>query len=218
MFQSTRPRGARLLARKPAIKHTSFNPRAHAGRDGQGGRSSDGGRVSIHAPTRGATTVWLLLPPHLFQSTRPRGARLPLWCQCIGFDGFNPRAHAGRDQTHCLMNLTKPFQSTRPRGARRPLLNRLNLKTEFRLKCVSVNTKAPSIVIQHKHKINSTINQYAALYARVTCFLCVLRIRITLTVSHLGLMVFSRRYVQPGVPSCCPGNKSAGCLHPDPSR
>ena len=99
MFQSTRPRGARrgvgnrtrgcnrfnprahagrdnatLSKATPGI---SFNPRAHAGRDRHGLGLGSAGRVSIHAPTRGATPTSTLYPssPLPFQSTRPRGAR-----------------------------------------------------------------------------------------------------------------------------------------------
>ena len=55
MFQSTRPRGARLHQVEPG--HTLVD-------------------VSIHAPTRGATSHLLCrVPSWLFQSTRPRGAR-----------------------------------------------------------------------------------------------------------------------------------------------
>jgi len=75
-----------------------FNPRAHAGRDNQRPKRQHGFTVSIHAPTRGATTrpgnrgrlIW-------FQSTRPRGARLTAFSTFCFFSGFNPRAHAGRD-------------------------------------------------------------------------------------------------------------------------
>ena len=59
---------------------SSFNPRAHAGRD-----LSNKiillflHIVSIHAPTRGATyPIFEELERQLFQSTRPRGARLGL--------------------------------------------------------------------------------------------------------------------------------------------
>ena len=54
MCQSTRPRGARLTPKRRLTPSSSFNPRAHVGRD-----------------------VCLLLPISisLFQSTRPRGAR-----------------------------------------------------------------------------------------------------------------------------------------------
>ena len=105
--------------------------------------------VSIHAPTRGATPY--LVESGLncwFQSTRPRGARQQLMIQLqmryvsihaptrgatlfpkawFHLLGFNPRAHAGRDQIpteHCIRFM---FQSTRPRGAR---LKKLKLVKE----------------------------------------------------------------------------------------
>ena len=77
----------------------SFNPRAHVGRDPRG----DGGygcfRVSIHAPTWGATHEERDQILHKwFQSTRPRGARPlgELGARGVSY-GFNPRAHVGRD-------------------------------------------------------------------------------------------------------------------------
>ena len=97
-FQSTRPRGARhraLLTLNPASsfnprahegrdhqylflewKIKSFNPRAHEGRDRVVDRLSPVENVSIHAPTRGATLT-----------------RYP----SSVVTGFNPRAHEGRD-------------------------------------------------------------------------------------------------------------------------
>ena len=99
MFQSTRPRGARRDRR--TIYYAYKN-------------------VSIHAPTRGATSsVVYITAAGVFQSTRPRGARLGKHVDRAGPDSFNPRAHAGRD----LLNTTgtfevEVFQSTRPRGAR----------------------------------------------------------------------------------------------------
>ncbi len=56
----------------------------------------------------------------LFQSTRPRGARQTFQSRrSRASQGFNPRAHAGRDGT-CISASPRPkkFQSTRPRGAR----------------------------------------------------------------------------------------------------
>ena len=124
LFQSTRPRGARPARGRQAgracrvsihapargatassatrpSRMASFNPRAREGRDARfGHRWVQWVTVSIHAPARGATSqprqrdlgyVW-------FQSTRPRGARLP------GRNStppkprsFNPRAREGRD-------------------------------------------------------------------------------------------------------------------------
>jgi len=55
-----------------------FNPRAHVGRDkGVLCKRLASRVVSIHAPTWGATVVSLGFPMvAVFQSTRPRGARL----------------------------------------------------------------------------------------------------------------------------------------------
>ena len=99
MFQSTRPRGARPSSLPRALRTISFNPRAHGGRDYEIRRDPYSIKVSIHAPTGGATaaqpdrrrSLW-------FQSTRPRGARL------------------SSTRMHRIIRL---FQSTRPRGARR---------------------------------------------------------------------------------------------------
>ena len=75
-FQSTRPRGARPLARASDLVFRSFNPRARGGRD-------DG--------------TLEFLPIAQFQSTRPRGARR-LWYYSLYFPlRFNPRARGGRD-------------------------------------------------------------------------------------------------------------------------
>ena len=100
------------------------------------------GRVSIHAPTGGATRTpefWGRM--RLFQFTRPRGARLPraqLGGHLVEFqftrprgarpmatvvacaaDGFNSRAHGGRDGSVTSPSSTSArFQFTRPRGAR----------------------------------------------------------------------------------------------------
>ena len=124
MFQSTRPRGARLTEApnvsrrvavsihaptrgatgrqsRPASKAIGFNPRAHAGRDTQHLEPfPDLGAVSIHAPTRGATLEFVCHCGLLkkFQSTRPRGARQGRRGHCHRPCAcFNPRAHAGRD-------------------------------------------------------------------------------------------------------------------------
>ena len=123
MFQSTRPRGARLCQRA-AYRPLGggFNPRAPAGRD------PDELIASVVA--------------RVFQSTRPRGARRSTnrmtWCPLSvsihapargataadRAEGrhrvrFNPRARAGRDSSRSRRRSSpRTFQSTRPRGAR----------------------------------------------------------------------------------------------------
>ncbi len=60
-----------------SIKYRCFNPRARAGRDFNKGVEKMILTVSIHAPARGATKqIYSYNQKKLFQSTRPRGARL----------------------------------------------------------------------------------------------------------------------------------------------
>ena len=122
MFQSTRPRGARRGARQqhigglgvsihapawgatrdgvtPACRPSCFNPRARVGRD----------RELRYTP----------LPELLFQSTRPRGARLHERVRQtkIGrFQSTRPRGARRCVARNCVGH--RGFQSTRPRGAR----------------------------------------------------------------------------------------------------
>ena len=55
LFQSTRPRGARQQAYYVLKAHKGFNPRARAGRDRLVSLCISCSDVSIHAPARGAT-------------------------------------------------------------------------------------------------------------------------------------------------------------------
>ena len=122
-FQSTRPRGARRASRMLARGfRPRFNPRAHAGRDALRQPAVHGHvEVSIHAPTRGATSGLDddNLRGALFQSTRPRGARrfFDTLCECahVGFQSTRPR---GARPAGWNASAPHPFQSTRPRGAR----------------------------------------------------------------------------------------------------
>ena len=179
-FQSTRPRGARLLGASRNYKEwvvsihaptrgatgislpalhpaTSFNPRAHAGRDPEpvdavsvipefqstrprGARPNGCPSSTLVNPfqstrPRGARPAQQILADALteFQSTRPRGAR-PWSGSRSSRSGFrfNPRAHAGRDR---FSRLAWPsvtlFQSTRPRGARQMSDHLQSLPTVF---------------------------------------------------------------------------------------
>jgi len=126
LFQSTLPRGERLLLR-----------------DGM----ADLRLVSIHAPARGATTRrGVSLARFWFQSTLPRGERLPRpqrpgdpWSVSIHAPargatssppihtslpfGFNPRSRAGSDSpAHKPGGGPRRFQSTLPRGERLEVL------------------------------------------------------------------------------------------------
>jgi len=144
-FQSTRPRGARQPRRGSMNPRLSFNPRAHGGRDRCRSWVECEKKVSIHAPTGGATLVCVLMDisglfqstrprgarqagstssreAGLFQSTRPRGARPGDGREDVAPECFNPRAHGGRDRMQPGLIQVCLFQSTRPRGARLSLI------------------------------------------------------------------------------------------------
>ena len=104
IFQSTRPRGARLFSDGSNVAVKDFNPRARVGRDGCWRSSLYYQMISIHAPAWGATeNVPWLVDYYKFQSTRPRGARQTIIA---------------------LSAVYQLFQSTRPRGARRHRVRR----------------------------------------------------------------------------------------------
>ena len=78
---------------------SNFNPRTHVGCDLPLVTQHPRSRISIHAPTWGATSFiicsFVLL---LFQSTHPRGVRLRFLLVQINLRYFNPRTHVGCDK------------------------------------------------------------------------------------------------------------------------
>ena len=124
--------------------HWGFNPRPHAGSDNFGGIQAAEVHVSIHAPTRGATSEVDRSPftARAFQSTPPRGERHllidmqapepdvsihaptrgatpALQSTLLGLTCFNPRPHAGSDLWDAVNDwMREQFQSTPPRGER----------------------------------------------------------------------------------------------------
>jgi len=117
--------GATFRPPLPHILPSGFNPRARVGRDRNTGSIRQFLRVSIHAPAWGAThRCFLVSSPRLFQSTRPRGARLNVTPQTISrwikFQSTRPRGARLMSESNAPR---KPeFQSTRPRGARPKLM------------------------------------------------------------------------------------------------
>ena len=99
-FQSTHPHGVRrfsCFARHR--KRQGFNPRTHTGCDQKKEIKSTEKRVSIHAPTRGATSSVIVMI-----ASKP----------C-----FNPRTHTGCDtQNQQKFLRLYAFQSTHPHGVR----------------------------------------------------------------------------------------------------
>ena len=100
LFQSTRPHGARPSASMALACFSSFqSTRPHGARRPPTLPQFVALCVSIHAPARGATGIFRMLP------------------SCAGC--FNPRARTGRDEISAiLLQLVLMFQSTRPHGAR----------------------------------------------------------------------------------------------------
>ena len=145
LFQSTLPRRERLLRILCKLSGRGFNPRSHGGSDGITRPTAEGGlcfnprshggsdghrpepmqsrsRVSIHAPTEGATAHRIYnRTVDMFQSTLPRRERLngvayvteaisvsihaptegATWSfstSSTGLPCFNPRSHGGSDR------------------------------------------------------------------------------------------------------------------------
>ena len=120
VFQSTLPRGERLLMFCLIVPLLNFNPRSHEGSDILPVPPPAAVSISIHAPTRGATVIYshkkesrrfqstlprgerqrrfLKFPSEQgFQSTLPRGERQSYIPTKKRVDDFNPRSHEGSD-------------------------------------------------------------------------------------------------------------------------
>ena len=156
LFQSTHPRGVRLLRflstplglcfnprthegcdidlRVNIDSRISFNPRTHEGCDYAELKSSYDRFVSIHAPTRGATTDNMTAKSTFFVSIHAptRGATTNGYAQMLPWSCFNPRTHEGCDWAPLIITwLINTFQSTHPRGVRRCARKKPKPKTKF---------------------------------------------------------------------------------------
>jgi len=81
-FQSTRPRGARRERLQRRLPGSCFNPRARAGRDRKFIRPQSSSSSFNPRARAGRDTLVVIdaVVRRLFQSTRPRGARLSTLC------------------------------------------------------------------------------------------------------------------------------------------
>ena len=101
-FQSTLPRGERLYKDVGNKKcQTDFNPRSREGSDRKCQRISySAERISIHAPARGATpattgqTITVVISIH----APARGATGLLYLYRLPQSNFNPRSREGSDR------------------------------------------------------------------------------------------------------------------------
>ena len=122
-FQSTFPRGERLLCWLVAVKHIHFNPRSLVGNDYIPVGTYTIVEISIHVPSWGTTIFTRRQPPCIlfqstfprgerrhryqilrtknrFQSTFPRGERRTGGSQAVAACNFNPRSLVGNDGLH----------------------------------------------------------------------------------------------------------------------
>ena len=102
IFQSTFPRGERLLLNSKYLYHVTFNPRSRVGNDRSKPDVLTFPRLSIHVPAWGTTFSYR---------------------SCHKVLSFNPRSRVGNDCTnsvHC--QIQENFQSTFPRGERPPTM------------------------------------------------------------------------------------------------
>ena len=103
-FQSTLPRGERQFLRQMFRGHYHFNPRSHEGSDHISAPSISFHKISIHAPTRGATcSDCPMVIRQLFQSTLPRGERPLLGHSNIGITIFQSTLPRGERQIHYIV-------------------------------------------------------------------------------------------------------------------
>ena len=101
LFQSTHPHGVRQCINTTYVRVACFNPRTHTGCDTYQTLHACADSVSIHAPTRGATSIISLAWSGIeFQSTHPHGVRLICFLSVFPRKRcFNPRTHTGCDLT-----------------------------------------------------------------------------------------------------------------------
>ena len=115
----------------------SFNPRTHMGCDAEVAGQDGPHRVSIHAPTWGATQMMMrLIRQRLFQSTHPHGVRPGLRrCRSAPSTCFNPRTHMGCDVDVPSTKCDSLFQSTHPHGVRLIFSKYLNIILQKYINC-----------------------------------------------------------------------------------
>ena len=149
-----------------------FNPRPHVGGDVRGQGFWRRFKVSIHAPTWGATAApCSRRKVFMFQSTPPRGGRLSRFCILIFNASFNPRPHVGDDRQMLPRLYFKPvsihaptwgtthgvsvalgrstFQSTPPRGGRPNHFNPLNIRAMKHVLCEPTGEGKPQNSWKH---------------------------------------------------------------------
>ena len=99
IFQSTPPRGRRLLIQFRNLQKTNFNPRLREGGDFDSSRCSASTGISIHASAREATRsrIWQHMRCYISIHASAREATIGSIKSTLGFGNFNPRLREGGD-------------------------------------------------------------------------------------------------------------------------
>ena len=124
LFQFTRPRGARLVSVGLQVSSIGFNSRAHGGRDTQLAKRKSVHRVSIHAPTGGATSYFGVIETRSASfNSRAHGGRDQWQMSARRYQlGFNSRAHGGRDAPATRYPPSDSVSIHAPTGGATPLV------------------------------------------------------------------------------------------------
>ena len=132
----------------------SFNPRTHMGCDSPVLRPKPRKKVSIHAPTWGATQQAHseYLQPK-FQSTHPHGVRLQITYHVIQIRMFqSTHPHGVRHKATADAYTNGWFQSTHPHGVRLLVNDRVNVNNGFNprthMGCDCIFSKRLNITLQ----------------------------------------------------------------------
>ena len=120
IFQSTLPRGERHVDGIPFKGIWDFNPRSHEGSDEICYNKIIRNKISIHAPTRGATVSFAPLSKKAlhFNPRSHEGSDTDSHCTSIATQNFNPRSHEGSDQNRQMQcRLLKNFNPRSHEGS-----------------------------------------------------------------------------------------------------
>ena len=107
IFQSTLPRRERPRLRRMPLVMYNFNPRSHEGSDDQDLRQNNYSKISIHAPTKGATVDQdkADYSCHISIHAPTKGATDTSCRIADASQYFNPRSHEGSDRINIILPL-----------------------------------------------------------------------------------------------------------------
>ena len=150
--------------------HYHFNPRTHTGCDSfLNSSSSLSKKISIHAPTRGATQPLsqYLLTAAISIHAPTRGATVTVMSSLLITRNFNPRTHTG-----CDMHVTKVKEIQRVISIHAPTrgatVKKLNLHSDIRIS-IHAPTRGATSGLQHFSMVLRDISIHAPTRGATSC-------------------------------------------------